>query len=295
MRYHLRHLELLYWVFSCEGMGPAAEKLKLATSTLSEQIQELEAVTGPLFNRRPFRALPEGRRIFDAIEGMFDWREAEHERHLRPGAGRLRVGVTPLVSSAYLAPLVPALREQLGDTQLIVHSAAETELRERLAHGELDLIIAPGASAPVDGEQVLLLNARLALLVSRRSRIRTGARWWAQLHPRERLICPGPDTVIGQAFESYLAREKLQIPVAIATDSTHPVAAMVLAGDGVGVVLHVPGDPAPKGLRRVPLPGLEEIPIHAAWRLPAMPAVEQVLKIFVARAGELAAAGSRGT
>lgn len=289
MRYHLRQLELLYWVFSCEGMGPAAEKLKLTGSTLSQHIQELENSTGTLFNRRPFRELPEGRRIFDAIKGMFDWREAEHARHLRPGAGWLRVGAAPLVCSAYVAPLLPALRQLLGDTQLIVHGAAEAELRERLAHGQLDLIIAPDARAPVDGEAVLLLNAGLALLVSRQSRIRTGARWWAQMHPRERLICPGRDTAIGQAFESYLAREKLQIPVAIATDSTHPIAAMVLAGDGIGVVLDVAGNPPPKGLRRVPLRDAGEIPIRAAWRSPASPAVEQAMKIFRARATELAA------
>ena len=174
-----------------------------------------------------------------------------------------------------------------------MHGATEAELRERLAHGQLDLIIAPGAIAPVDGEEALLLDARLALLVERQSRIRTGARWWAQLHPRERLICPGPDTAIGQAFESYLVREKLRIPVAIATYPRYPVAAMVVVVDALGVVLDEAGHPPAKGLRRVPLPDAGKIPIRAAWRLPAMPGVEEVLKIFLARAGELAAEWDR--
>ena len=290
MYHNLRQLQLLYYIYLHGGITPASKNMpqRLAAATVSTQIQELERTTGPLFHRKPFRELPEGRRLFELIRPFFENLEREHQRHQRPGPGMLRVGVAPRVSEPYLVAMILSRHASIRDVQIVLREANETQLDEALAHGQLDLAIGAGLETPVDGETRALAHGRLALLVHRRSAFRSGERWWLQLHPEDRLIGPGPETTIGRAFERHLQRLKLKVPVAFAVDSLHALVAAVTAGGGVGVTLDLAGMPRPKGLRLVPLPEPELVPISAAWRLPASAPVKAMVEVVLKRAAEMA-------
>src|SRR4030088_32668 len=142
--------------------GRAAESCGVTQSTLSGGIKELEARLGVrLFERshRHVMLTPLGKEIatraqrllVDAEELVGLARNAQE-----PLSGALRFGIIPTVGPYVLPLLLPQLGAALPKLKLYVREAPTAVLLDKLAGGELDILLAaipchnPGAEAALD-------------------------------------------------------------------------------------------------------------------------------------------------
>jgi LysR family transcriptional regulator, hydrogen peroxide-inducible genes activator len=144
----LQQLRFLCALAERRHFGRAAESCAVTQSTLSGGIKELEARLGvPLFERshRHVMLTPLGKEIatraqrllVDAEELVGLARNA-HE----PLSGPLRFGVIPTVGPYVLPSLLPHLGTELPKLKLYVREAQTAVLLDKLAAGELDLLLA---------------------------------------------------------------------------------------------------------------------------------------------------------
>lgn len=148
---HLRY----FWVIAHEGgLGRAAERLNVAPSALSVQLQKLEQQIGhPLFDRlgKRLRLTEAGRVALDYADTVFKTgEELLNTLRGRPDLDRkvLRVGAITTMSRnfqlEFLRPLVG--RE---DVELVVRSGSLRELLQELEAHVIDLVLA-NSPAPQD-------------------------------------------------------------------------------------------------------------------------------------------------
>lgn len=140
----LRQLQTFLAVAEHVSFTRAAEHLNYAQSTVTAQIQALEAKLGePLFERlgkrivltnAGERLLPYARQIVHLIEeGMFFARSDDTPK------GSLRVGAPESLCTYRLPELLQRFRRQYPDVQVILRAANCPELRHQLRTGELDV------------------------------------------------------------------------------------------------------------------------------------------------------------
>lgn len=127
--------------------GRAAESCAVTQSTLSGGIKELEARLGiALFERshRQVMLTPLGKeiamraqRLLVSAEELVGLARSAQE----PLSGPLRFGVIPTVGPYVLPSLLPHLRTALPKLRLYVREAQTTVLLDKLAQGELDVLL----------------------------------------------------------------------------------------------------------------------------------------------------------
>ncbi len=153
---HLRY----FWVIAHEGgLARAAERLNVAPSALSVQLQKLEQQVGhPLFDRvgKRLRLTEAGRVALDYADTVFKTgEELLNTLRGRPDLDRkvLRVGAIPTMSRnfqlEFLRPLVG--RE---DVELVVRSGSLRDLLQELEAHVIDVILA-NSPAPQDARSAL--------------------------------------------------------------------------------------------------------------------------------------------
>jgi LysR family hydrogen peroxide-inducible transcriptional activator len=127
--------------------GRAAESCAVTQSTLSGGIKELEARLGvTLFERshRQVMLTPLGKEIATRAQRLLV--DAEElaglaRRAQEPLSGPLRFGVIPTVGPYVLPSLLPHLGTALPKLKLYVREAQTTVLLDKLAQGELDVLL----------------------------------------------------------------------------------------------------------------------------------------------------------
>src|ERR1700736_4510357 len=128
--------------------GRAAESCAVTQSTLSGGIKELEARLGvTLFERSPRQVMltPMGKeivtraqRLLVDAEELVGWARNAQE----PLSGPLRFGVIPTIGPYVLPSLLPHLGAALPKLKLYVREAPTAVLLDKLAGGELDILLA---------------------------------------------------------------------------------------------------------------------------------------------------------
>jgi LysR family hydrogen peroxide-inducible transcriptional activator len=127
--------------------GRAAESCAVTQSTLNEGIKELEARLGvSLFERshRHVMLTPVGKEIATRAQRLLvDAEELVRwaRNALEPLSGPLRLGIFPTVGPYVLPSLLPHLRTSLPKLKLYVREAPTTVLLDKLAGGELDILL----------------------------------------------------------------------------------------------------------------------------------------------------------
>lgn len=151
----LRHLKTFVAVASTLNITRAAQAIHLAQSSVTEQIQALEADLGvPLFDRsqRRLRLTEAGRRLL-AQAGELLARVESVRDEVTGAAGRLggtlRIGALETLCSTRLPPLLAAFRRDHPDVALNLRAEGSAGLRDGLRRGELDVCFGFGA-APAD-------------------------------------------------------------------------------------------------------------------------------------------------
>lgn len=143
----LRQLQYLTAVIEEKHFGRAAEKCHVTQSTLSAGIQDLEDILEVGLLERTNRKVlttPIGlevaeraRQILSLSDDLVDLAQAEKN----PLAGRIRVGVIPTISPFLLPRVLPQLRKQLPQLELLLIEEQSERLLDQVENGSIDVAI----------------------------------------------------------------------------------------------------------------------------------------------------------
>lgn len=161
----LRHLRYLVAVAEEQSFLRAAERLRVAQSALSRQIQDLEREVGiKLFDRAPrgVRMTPGGEafvREARSILANAD-RAVRSARHAQADAGMLlRLGHEALGAQApTVLQLIADFRQAYPESEVEIHHLDEVEQRSALADGAIDIVATYIAEPPESGFSFLPLS-----------------------------------------------------------------------------------------------------------------------------------------
>ena len=264
---NIHHLELFYHVAKCRGVSAAARQMPygIQQPAISAQILQLEDSLGKtLFHRRPFALTAEGETLFAFIEPFFAELPVMAER-LRGGADNsLRISCPEIVQRDYLPALIASVRKRIPHFHFTLKVARIDEIEVALRSGKIDLGLATSAGTKGDGiQQHELLKMPLVLLVPEKG----GPKSAEEILALDRIHLPlltlprGEPAVI--AFQQELQRRKIEWFPMLELASIDLVSRFVVEGYGAGLVLEIPGNAHPPGVRALPLEGFPMIGFHA--------------------------------
>ncbi len=221
LNYH--HL-LYFWNVAREGSITAAcKRLKLAPSTVSGQLAQLEAsFERSLFKRsgRTLTLTPFGHQVLRYADEIFTTgQELIDFVHGRPVAGPIRfdVGVTEVVPKLVVRRLIePALEQEVG-VHLVVREGGSDELLADLALHHLDVVItdvAAGPDARIRAFNHLLGESDIALFAEPGLAARLADGFPRSLGGAPMLL-PTAETVLRRQLDLFFDRHELH-PMVIA-------------------------------------------------------------------------------
>src|SRR6201992_3502614 len=132
-------------VADCGGFHPAAERLKLTQSTVSQQIKRLELKTKPLFRRttRSVALTDDGEMLLGDARRLLQFEEATRHRLTAPRlSGTARLGVVEEVAGGSLPSALGRFAKLHPGVKLEVQIGVSAELVEQLNAGRLDVVFA---------------------------------------------------------------------------------------------------------------------------------------------------------
>lgn len=264
---NIHHLELFYHVAKCQGVSAAARQMPygIQQPAISAQILQLEDSLGKiLFHRRPFQLTAEGEVLFAFVEPFFANLPAMAQR-LRGGEDKgLRISCPEIVQRDYLPALIAAVRKRIPDFHFTLKVARVDEIEGDLRSGKIDLGLATSGGSKSNGiQQHELLKMPLVLLVPKKG----GPKTADEILTLDRIHLPlltlprGEPAVI--AFQQELQRRKIEWFPMLELASIDLVTRFVVEGYGAGLVLDMPGNVRPPGVRALPLEGFPMIGFHA--------------------------------
>jgi DNA-binding transcriptional LysR family regulator len=147
----LRHLKTFMAVASTLNVTRAAEQVHLAQSSVTEQIQALEADLGTaLFDRsrRRLQLTEAGRRLLDYagdLLALADEARAPVADAAELTAGHLTIGALETLCAAWLPPFLARYQAEHPALHLQVKAAGSGDLRKGVRSGVMDVCFAFGA------------------------------------------------------------------------------------------------------------------------------------------------------
>jgi len=143
----LRQLQYLTAVVEVKHFGQAAERCFVTQSTLSAGIQDLEQLLGLSLLERTNRKVmptPLGIEIAQQAQTILsltaDLVELAHSEK-SPLSGRIRIGIIPSISPFLLPKVLPLIREQLPELELVLIEDQSERLLDQLKSGDIDLAV----------------------------------------------------------------------------------------------------------------------------------------------------------
>lgn len=144
----LRHLQIFAKVCEHMSMSEAANELYISQSAVSQSIRELEShYELSLFtrDRRKLRLTHAGEKLLLYAQRMMELSDGidrcMRETKVTP---ELRLGVTAGLGEHYLPELLQRYREQVGESQVVVHCGERAYLERALLANQLDLALFEG-------------------------------------------------------------------------------------------------------------------------------------------------------
>lgn len=244
----IRQLRYFVAVVDAPGFARAAERLAVAQSALSRQIQSLEEEVGARLLERNKRAIVRpteaGAMILPVIRDALDRFAQVEQLGLRLGrgeVGRIKIGyVASAIFSSVLAAAISEFRRRRPDVEIEVAEMESPHQLEALAAGRIDVgFFRPQSDRPDDVETVVLLREPVILALHRDHRLATPERPIAAHElAGERFVVPLTDDEGGVArFVGAIARQGgFTAEVAYRTHDVVSVLNLVGLGFGVAAV-----------------------------------------------------------
>lgn len=285
----LKHLRTFLAVASTLSFTRAGQKVHLAQSSVTEQIQALEADLGVALFERSQRKLA----LTDAGATLVEYAGAmlalaADARAAVLGSvevrGRLAVGALETLCAHWLAPILAEFQGRHPALQVDLQVAGTGALRDAVRDGSLDLSFSFSPPPPDSGlHSECVASDELVLLVPAGHALGSLASVGPRDAAHERFLVTAQGCVYRSMFDSAFSASGCQVPqVAGEYGSLGAIVNMVRAGFGCALMprLAVAGQGA--GLAALPWDGgAARIGIHMSWRPRQLPfALRQLLDAF---------------
>jgi len=266
--YDLADLELIAAIADCGSLSGAALQVRLATSSASARLTNLESVLQvQLFDRH-------ARGLYPTVAGATVIR---HARQVLARLGQLEVDLAPFANgvfdkvtlmanssaiNSFLPDALANLRHQHPTLQLRIEERSSREILCSLLSGEADIGITALGPVPAGIEAIGFRSERLVLIVPSGHPL-TGAKSgaFADLIAGQAFVCLQAGSDLHRFMTSVAAASGVRLDVRVQMQSHHAVCRMVAAGLGIGIVPH--------GVAQLEMAGGEvsfaAIPVAEAW------------------------------
>lgn len=269
----LRHLKTFVAVASSLNITRAAERIHLAQSSVSEQIQALEAdLDATLFDRtgRKLKLTEAGERLLDHAHELLaraDEARAAVTAAANTMAGTLAIGGLETLCASYLPPLLAHFGAAHPAVRLQLRSAGSGELRNGLKSGALDVsfvfgepFVMPEFKHEVVAEEELVVALPVGHQLARQATANA-----EDLH-NEAFLVTEQGCVYRRMFEAVFAENGMRPRIAVELGSIAAIQKLVAEGAGCALMPRVALE-AGNG-RIVALPwtgGNSSIPVSMIW------------------------------
>lgn len=249
----LRHLKTFVAVASDLNITRAAERIHLAQSSVSEQIQALEAdLDATLFDRtgRKLKLTEAGQRLLDHAHDLLARTEEARTAVTAAAnttAGTLAIGGLETLCASYLPPLLAHFGAEHPAIRLQLKSAGSGELRSGVKSGALDVSFAFGE--PPDMPELkheVVAEEELVVALPAGHRLAGQADANADDLNNEPFLVTEQGCVYREMFETAFAGKRPRIAVELGSIA----AIQKLVAEGAGCAL-IPRVAAEAGSRRV--------------------------------------------
>jgi len=220
----------------------AAQVLNTTQPSISRRLSELRQATGlELFDLHNGRLRPtrEGQQLYRSVRKHFEGLEhiETAARVLRKsGSGVLRIGSTPTLAAGLLPQVIAAFMQQHPKTYINLQTHGTPQLKEYLSQGLLDFVLTTGHLEHGDVITNSLLKSRAVCLLSRNHALAKSRSIKADQLRAQRLILLDENDDIMIAMRGKFPFQPGHENVAVETNSSLTICALVAAGVGVGVV-----------------------------------------------------------
>lgn len=249
-RINYHHL-LYFWSVAREGsLAGAAKALRLAQSTISKQIHQLEADLGcPLFARSGRRLVlsESGRLVYRYAEEIFGLgREMLGTLRDRPigKPGRLTVGVADVVPKLLAERVIAPALSLPGGVHLVCREDRPERLLADLALHGLDVVLADVPASPSVGVRAvnhLLGESDITFFASADVAVRIREGFPASLHGAP-ILLPTPHTALRRALDEWFAASGLRPLIVAEFDDSALLKVFGARGKGVFPAVSVIGE-----------------------------------------------------
>lgn len=270
---NVHHLELFYYVARHGGIMEAVRNMPygIQQPAVSGQLLQLESDLGvKLFRRRPFELLPAGVELYEFVRPFFGGLQPLEDRLRNRTHQSLRVAAPVLALRDHLPRVLQEVRKGFPHLRLSLRAGQQPQVEAWLERQELDFAITllEGPGAP-GLHHLPLLELPMVLLVPRSSRYKQASEILAALAAEsleEPLISITATELAPRRFREFLEGRSLEWPSRVEVTDLELVEVYVRNGFGIGLGLDIPGNPAPKDLRALPIPDLAPLRLGAVWQ-----------------------------
>jgi len=271
----LRHLKTFVAVASTLNITRAGEKVHLAQSSVTEQIQSLEADLGaPLFDRsrRRLRLTEAGRRLLEYAGDILSLSDEAHSAVADAAglvAGSPAVGALETLCANRLPPLLAKFRQQHPAIALQMKAAGSGELRSGVKSGAIDVCFTFGgglSEAGLQSESVaregLVIIAPVGHRLEGRNTISSGE------FAGEAFLVTETGCVYRQLFENAFPTASPNRPrIAGEFSSIGAIRSLVETGLGCALVPRLVASDTDARVATLPWVGdADSVPISMIWR-----------------------------
>jgi DNA-binding transcriptional LysR family regulator len=238
----LRQLKTFQTVATLRSFNQAAEVLKYAQSTVSEQIKVLENDLGVrLFDRKGRRiALTEaGELLLQYAQKMLDIEQeirAELSHQGEPH-GTLSIRIPETVSIYYLPSVLSQFRERFPKVRFDLNSCTYYGLPQELESGITNLaFLMTDSFYAADLETETLLKLPLVVVAHPDNPLASKSNVTVPDVKNEPILLPRGDCSYRMQFEKTLMKEKVEPKVILNVNSITAVKNFIVAGTGITVI-----------------------------------------------------------
>ncbi len=236
--------QLRYFVAVAEhrNFSRAAERMRVAQPSLSQQIQKLEAEMGqPLFDRLARGVMPTeaGRRLLThAHRILADLAEARRcGDECREGvAGAVSIGIIPTIAPYVLRPILTACRAEHAELKIEVLEDVTENLVRALEDGEIDLaIVSTCRSGAAVHRELWAREPFLAALPETHRLAKRKRLSWKNL-PSEPVLMLHETHCLSRQIRRWCGRHGICPQAALPAVQLSTIVAMVAAGQGISLL-----------------------------------------------------------